>query len=99
MRVPLVPGEKAPKGDGSIRLNGTGQHIKLRASGTHQGAGALDVEEQPPADEVLGVVRQQRALADELHSALDAELRLPGWAATAVKLGGHGCVQGRRKQT
>lgn len=98
VRVSLVPGEKAREGDGAIGLHGTGQHVKLRASGTHQGAGALDVDEQPLLDEVLGVVWQQRTLADELYSALDAKLRLPCWHAMAVKLGGHGCVRGRRKQ-
>lgn len=99
VHVSLVPGEKAGEGDGAIVLHGTGQHVKLRTSGTHQGAGTPDVDEQPLLDEVLGVVWQQRTLAEELHSALDAKLRLPCWDAMAVKLGGHGCVRGRRKQT
>lgn len=77
VRVSLVPGEKAGEGDGAVGLHRTSQYVKLRASGTHQDAGAPDVDEQPLLDEVLGVVWQQRTLADELHPALDGELRLP----------------------
>lgn len=77
VRVSLVPGEKAGEGDGAVGLYRTSQYVKLRASGTHQDAGAPDVDEQPLLDEVLGVIWQQRTLADELHPALDGELRLP----------------------
>lgn len=90
VRVSLVPGEKARQGDGAVGLHGTGQYVELRASGTHQAAGAPDVDEQPLLDEVLGVVGQKRTLAEELHSALHAELGLPCWEAMAVKLGSHG---------
>lgn len=100
VRVSLVPGEKARQGDGAVGLHGTGQHVELRSSGTHQAAGAPDVDEQPLLDEVLGVVRQQGALADELHSALHAELGLPCWDAMAVKLGGHGlCTRTEKNET
>lgn len=99
VRVSLVPWEKAHEGDGAVGRHRTGQHVKLRASRTHQGAGALGVDEEPLLDEVLGVVRQQRPLADKLHAALHAELQLARGGAMAVKLGGHGCVQGRPTQT
>lgn len=97
VHVPLVPGEKAHEGDGAVGRHRAGQHVKLRASRTHQGSGALGVDEQPLLDEVLGVVRQQRTLADKLHPAVDAELQLPRRGAMAVDFGGHGCASGGKR--
>lgn len=88
-RVLFVPREDAGESEGSIVLHRAGQHAELWPAGTHQAVGAAEVDEEPLLEEVLGVVGQQRSLADELYAAVNLVLRLSGGAAAAVKFGRH----------
>ena len=87
--VLLVPGEEAGDGQAGVSLHGASDQVELGAPGPHQRVGAAQVDEQPLLEEVLGVVRQQGPLADELHPAVHLELGLAAGQAAAVKLGGH----------
>lgn len=89
--ISFVPREETNESDVAVGLHGTGQHVELRAARTNQGAGAAQVDEEPIPEEMLSVIRQQRALTDKLHAALNLELRLTRGVAETVEFSGDGC--------
>ena len=87
--VLLVPGEEPGDGQGGVGLHGARDQVELGAPRSHQCVGAAQVDEQPLLEEVLGVVREEGALADELHPAFHLELGLAAGQASTVQLGSH----------
>lgn len=90
-RIFLVPGEEIDEGNVAVWLHGAGQHVELQAPWTHQGAGTSAVDEKPLLQEVPSVIRQQRTLTNELHTALDLELWLSCGVAKTMELSSNGC--------
>jgi len=79
----FVPGEEVVEGQGAVEQHAASQQVELGAPGPHQGVGAAQVDEEPLLKEVLGVIRKERALANELHPALHLKLGLPCVMASA----------------
>lgn len=75
--VLLVPGEEVGEGQGAIGLHSARQQVELCPPRAYQGVGAAQVDEEPLLEEVLGIVGQERALADKLNPALHLKLWLP----------------------
>lgn len=85
----LVPGEEAGESQAAVMLHGTGQQVKLRPTGAHKSVGTADIDEEPLLEKVLGVIGEQRPLADELHPALNLKFWLSHGQTTTGQLSNH----------
>ena len=94
----LVPGEEVVEGQGAVEQHTASQQVELGAPGPHHGVGAAQVDEEPLLKEVLGVVREERALAYELHPALHLKLRLPSVMTSAGYLCCYSCGGERERE-
>lgn len=85
----FVPREESGESKGAVRLHRTSQYIKLCSSGARKGISTTKVDEEPLLEEVLGVIRQQRPLADKFNPALNFKFWLSHGQATTMKFGYH----------
>ena len=96
--VLFVPGEQVVEGQGAVEQHAASQQVKLGAPGPHQSVGAAQVDEEPLLKEMLGVIREERALAKEVHPAIHLKLRLPRVMASAGQFCCYSCGGGSERR-